>query len=329
MKVLFKKGDPQLPQNYQPISIIPVMAKLFSTVLYARIVDRIEDRLSEEQFGFRLGRGCSDAVHVMRMIVEKSAEWGEELWVAALDVEKAFDKVHHGALFEALLTTGIDAHVGAALRRLYWEMSGYVALWPGAESRTFEVQRGVRQGNPLSPLLFNLVLDGALQEVSVIWQRRGYGTNVGLDARGQRLTHVAFADDQTLLARIWLSMQRMLSTLKVALSKRGLALHPAKCKVQTNKGDWATRGEVTIEPGFTVQVLPADEPLRLLGTDLSLLDATGCEIQNRISAGWRMFWSMQRLPFEHEYLNKKEAEAIRQHGVELRPMVRGVVDATG
>ena len=78
------------PCSYRPISIIPVMAKLFSTVLYGRIADHIQETLSEEQFGFRKGRGCADAVHVMRMIVEKSAEWGEDLWVAALDVENRF-----------------------------------------------------------------------------------------------------------------------------------------------------------------------------------------------------------------------------------------------
>lgn len=213
---------------------------------------------------------------------------GEELWVAALDVEKAFDEVHHTALFHALLTTGIDAHAGAALWRLYCEMSGYVSLWPGAESRTFEIQRGVRQGDPLSPLLFNLVLDGALQEVSKIWRRRGYGTDVGMDARGCRLTHVAFADDQTLIASSWLSMRRMLFSLRETLSRRGLSLHPAKCKVQTNREDWIVRGEAKIEAGFNIHVLPPGEPLRLLGAHLSLQDATVCELQYRISSGWRM-----------------------------------------
>ena len=48
------------------------------------------------------GRRCSDAVHVLRMVVEKSAEWGEGLWVAALDVEKTFERVHHAALFDCL-----------------------------------------------------------------------------------------------------------------------------------------------------------------------------------------------------------------------------------
>jgi len=253
LKVLFKKGDPKLPQNYRPISIIPVMAKLFSTVIYGRIADQIQSRLSEEQFGFRKGRGCADAVHVLRMIVEKSAEWGEPLWVAALDVEKAFDRVHHSVLFDALLESGIDLRIGAALRKLYCDMKGYVALWPGAESRSFKAQRGVRQGDPLSPLLFNFVLDGALSEVRAIWKKRIYGTNVGQDYKGDRLTHIAFADDQTLVARSWLSMRRMLSSLREALSRRGLTLHPAKCKLQTNIANWTRRGDVESEDGFNVQ----------------------------------------------------------------------------
>jgi hypothetical protein len=68
-----------------------VLAKLFSTVLYTRLHDTLEAHFPEEQFGFRRGRGCTDATHILRMVVEKSEEWGEVLWLAALDVEKAFD----------------------------------------------------------------------------------------------------------------------------------------------------------------------------------------------------------------------------------------------
>ena len=195
-----------MPQNYKPISIILGMAKLFSVVLYNRLRDTLEAHFPEEQFGFRRGRGCTDAMHVLRTVVEKSDEWGEDLWLAALDVEKAFDRLHHTALFEALLASEVDSGLVATLRRLYRGMKAYVKLWPGAESRHFEVQRGVRQGDPLSPVLFNTVMTEILQEVEVIWQRRGYGTNVGRSLNGRRLTHIAFADDVTIVARSWLSL---------------------------------------------------------------------------------------------------------------------------
>ena len=300
LKVIFKKGNPDLPSNYRPISIIPVLAKLYSTILYNRMKEVMDSRLADEQFGFRKGRGCSDAVHILRTVIEKSAEWGEELWVSTLDVEKAFDRVHHSSLFESLLASGMDISIVAALSRLYTDLKASVELWPGEESRFFHVQRGVRQGDPLSPLLFNLVIHHVLEEVRVAWRRRGYGTNVGATVKGERLTHIAFADDISLVARSWISMKRMLSMLREALALRGLRLHPSKCKVQTNVVEWHRRGDTVIEEGFSVEILAEESVLVLLGTVLSLTDTTKHEIDNRLAAGWKLFWGMKRV-----LLNKK------------------------
>lgn len=170
------------------------------------------------------------------------------------DVEKAFDRVHHSSLFEALLTNKVDVSIVAALHRLYTDLHASVELWPGETSRTFQIQRGVRQGDPLSPLLFNLVLNQVLEEVRTISQRRNYGTNVGMSLRGERLTRIAFADDMTLTTRSWTSMKRMLSTLRDALAKRGFALHPSKCQAQTNIAEWQRRGETVIEDGVSVSL---------------------------------------------------------------------------
>ena len=309
----------------------------------------LDTQIADEQFGFRRGRGCADAVHILRTIIEKSSEWGEELWIATLDVEKAFDCVHHSCLFDALMAAGADASIVAALSRLYTDLRTYVVTEPGQQSRTFQVQRGVRQGDPLSPLLFNLVLNQVLGEASSIWKRRGYGTNVGATLRGERLTHVAFADDMTLVARSWVSMKRMLSTLRAALSKRGLTLHPSKCKVQTNVVQTLRRGEVTIEEGFSVEVLDEESNLALLGTVLSLIDVTTYEIRNRIAAGWRMFWSMKPLLLNQKVsINRRlrlldaavgscatwcceswtpKAEELRQLEVARRAMLRKIVGA--
>jgi hypothetical protein len=228
-------------------------------------------------------------------VIEKSAEGGEELWMAALDVEKAFDRVHHTAIFSALIQTTVDVRIVASLQQLYCKMKAYVCLGPGADSRQFEVQRGVRQGDPLSSLLFNLVLEQVLAEVSVVWRRRGYGTNVGEDVRGKRLTHIAFADDMTVIARSWTSLRKMLISLKQALALRGLSLHPSKCKAQTNLDDWNRRGETVLQDDFSIDILPEGQGLKLLGTVLALQDTTNIEMRNRIASAWRMFWSMKPL----------------------------------
>ena len=128
LAIIFKKGDPALPKNYRPISLIPVMAKLFNTVMYNRVRDLLEQQLPDEQFGFRRGRGCDDANHVLRLLVEKSNEWGETLWLAALYVEKAFDRVQHSALFEALMQADVGATIVGTLRRLYCNMKAFVRL---------------------------------------------------------------------------------------------------------------------------------------------------------------------------------------------------------
>jgi hypothetical protein len=234
-------------------------------------------------------------VHILRSVTEKSAEWGECLWLATLDVEKAFDRVHHSCLFDALLKGGVHANTVSALRRLYTGLCASVSVEGGQVSRWISIQRGVRQGDPLSPLLFNLVMKDVLQEVQTIWQRRGYGTNVGQDVCGRRLTHVAFADDVTLVSRSWLSMKRMLISLRAAMASRGLSLHPSKCKAQTNDSDWQRRGKISLADGFSINILEAGESLELLGTMLNLEESTGYEITHRIASAWRVFWRLKSL----------------------------------
>ena len=185
------------------------------------------------------------------------------------------------------------------MRLLYRDMKAAVAVDPENFSREVAIERGVRQGDPLSPLLFNLVMNKVLAEVTPVWKRRGYGTKVGETGEGLRLTHVMFADDITLIARSWTSIKRMLQTLRVALARRGLALHPGKCKMQSNIPNQEA-AKATIEEDFVIDIVPARTGFKLLGTMVHLDDATGQEIQNRISAARRMFWGMKAIFLNRE-----------------------------
>ena len=90
-----------MPKNYWPIPIIPLLSKLYSSVLLGRIATILETAKTPEEMGFRKGYACGDLIHCLRMVSEKSIEWGESVWVASIDLEKAFDKIIHDAVFPA------------------------------------------------------------------------------------------------------------------------------------------------------------------------------------------------------------------------------------
>ena len=296
LTVLFKTGDRQLPKNYRPITIVLVLSKLYSTVILRRIQEILESTQIDTQFGNRKGRGCSDAVHILRQVVEKSIEWGETLWAAALDVEKAFDRAHHLQILKALIEENVDADIVMGLRRMYTRLQGYVQMWPGACSGDFGIGRGVRQGDPLSPILFGLVMKRVLKGLDAKWQSEGFGTNIGKDlVTGRRLTHIAFVDDVTLITRNWLSLKSMIKDLKERLAGWGLSLHPTKCKAQTTNADWTSRGLVQVCSGLAVEVLPKDACLTVLGTQVALETGSTKEVRSRISKGWKTFFGMKVL----------------------------------
>jgi hypothetical protein len=296
LSVVLKTGDCYMPKNYKPISITPVMAKLYSTVLLARLEGIIESTQIDTQFGNRKGRGCSDAVHVLRIVAEKSAEWRETLWYAAVDVEKAFDRLHHLQILDALRNEDVDSDLVAAIQSMYVGLRGYVQLWRGSSSREFSVGRGVRQGDPLSPILLGLVMKNVLKKLDCRWQGQGFGTNVGQDAVSQsRLTHIEFVDDVTVIARSWSSMRQMFLDLRGELAKYGLSLHPTKCNAQTNIENWDCRGIVELGDGLSVDVVAEGTGLKILGTQVFLRTGSTEELQSRIAAGWSSLYAMKDL----------------------------------
>ena len=83
--------------------------------------------------------------------------------LASLDLTKAFDRADYGPLFEALLEQGVPKPYCALLWKLYQNQSGKLQQGHG-----FSIQRGVRQGDVISPILFNAVLESAMRK----WKRK-------------------------------------------------------------------------------------------------------------------------------------------------------------
>ena len=157
LTVIFKKGDPELPQNYRPIAIVPILYKLFSRMFCKRMVDLVMRHQSVDQAAYRKGFSAEDQVFTVTQLIEKSWEFSCPLWLGLVNFEKAFDTVEHPALWDVLQRQGVPLHYISLLRSLYKDQSAEVQ--GRSCSRSFSITRGVKQGDPFSALLFIAIME--------------------------------------------------------------------------------------------------------------------------------------------------------------------------
>ena len=92
------KGDKHECNNYRGICLMSVVGKVYGKVLINRVVKGTEAAIGEEQGGFRKGRGCVDQIFVVRQICDKYLGVNREIYMAFMDLEKAYDRIDSNAL---------------------------------------------------------------------------------------------------------------------------------------------------------------------------------------------------------------------------------------
>ena len=104
----------------------------------------------------------------MILITELCSEWRSELRLGLIDFEKAFDTVEHDVLWEVLKEQGLHLDYIDIMKRLYDGQTAYVQA--GAASRRFPLLRGVKQGDPVSALLFIAVMEQCFRSLKKRWK---------------------------------------------------------------------------------------------------------------------------------------------------------------
>ncbi|KAH9254548.1 hypothetical protein BASA81_007491 [Batrachochytrium salamandrivorans] len=189
-----KDGDPLNPGDKRGIALINVGLKLVCKVLQMRIERFVETKnlLSYEQAGFCKREECVGQVVSLVDIIQRRQNAGLNTHVLFIDIRKAFDTVPVGALLWKLQNMGFPRRTLAFLKALY--TSSYARARAGSLlSDPFPVQRGVRQGCPLSGLLFNLFINDILDGVAPI-------TVPGLLRDTNPIRGLMYADDVAVFA---------------------------------------------------------------------------------------------------------------------------------
>ena len=289
MITLLKKGGRHVLEgldDYRPITLLNTELKILTRVLANRLQLVISDLIGPEQTFAVKGRSIQDNLHLIREVLER-IEDGIEAALISLDQSKAFDRVDHWFLVTVLETAGFEPEFRRWISMMYHNPQAVVQV-NGRRSRVFAIERSVRQGCPLSPLLYVLALEPLLRRL------RDEGTNPALRGNpfaGPLTAWVsAFADDIT----VFVSHRLDIKAVKKAVSEYERI---AGANVNFDKSEGlrlgAWRGSDTIPGPFRW----SDGPVCILGVwfgpDLQL-ERNWSEVQAKVNAQVGI-WRSRRL----------------------------------
>ncbi|XP_072016915.1 uncharacterized protein [Amphiura filiformis] len=189
-----------------------------------------------------------------------------------IDYQKAFDSIDHTDMFDALRKSGINENYICILEDIYTDAIAKIHI--DDVSKKVRIERGVRQGDTLSPKIFTAALEEVLKKSNL--ERKG----ISID--GEILTDLRFADDVALTTTSVKDMEDQLNSLCKESIHVGLQMHKGKTQFMTN---FETKETITIANHQIKKV----HNYKYLGQTLRMDTNTAEEILIRVKAGWRCF----------------------------------------
>ena len=166
MITLLKKGSKYVWEgldDYRPITLLNTELKILARVLANRLQLVISDLIGPEQTFAVKGRSIQDNLHLIREVLERIKD-DTEAALISLDQSKAFDRIDHRFLATVLESAGFEPEFLRWISMMYHNPQA-VVQGNGRRSRAFAIERSVRQGCPLSPLLYVLTLEPLLRSL--------------------------------------------------------------------------------------------------------------------------------------------------------------------
>ena len=218
-----KQGDLSKCGNWRGLTLMSVPGKVLGKIILTRLRDAIDEKLRQEQAGFRKKRGTAEQIFILRNIVEQSIEWNSSLYALFVDYEKAFDSVHRETLWTIMKAYGIPGKFINIVRAFY--KNSRAAVIHGTNvSDWFEILSGLRQGCVLSGFLFLLVIDWIMRKtleqgkMGIRWKMT------------ESLEDLDYADDIVLVAETWRHIQNKLDNMNHFGMQTGLKINVDKTK---------------------------------------------------------------------------------------------------
>ena len=307
------KGEKSDCSNYRGITLLSIAGKVLARVLLNRLIPSIiEDFTPESQCGFRANRGTTDMIFVLRQIQEKCREQNKGLFVAFIDLTKAFDTVSRDGLWKILARLGCPPKFLTIIRQLHEGQRGQVKH-NGALSDSFPISNGVKQGCVLAPSLFSIFFSMMLHQAKediqdgIYIRFRSDGSLFNLrrllahtKTTEQLITELLFADDCALLAHTEAALQNLVDHFSEASKAFGLTISLKKTEVlfQPAPSQNYTPPHITVD-GTTLNPV---EHFTYLGSVMSNDATIDKDLDNRLSKASSSFGRLSKRVWKNHSL---------------------------
>ncbi|GBP53971.1 Retrovirus-related Pol polyprotein from type-2 retrotransposable element R2DM; Endonuclease [Eumeta japonica] len=157
----------------------PPPCRIKANDVLSPITSTLDENQPKEQAGFRSKYSTVDHIHVLRQILQKYNEYNKKYYLGFVDYNKAFDSLEHDYIWEALRSQGVQEKYIRILMNIYSKSTAPIRLKTTGEE--FPIEKGVRQGDPVSPKLFSAALEMIFRNLD--WNKNGLNIN------GENLNH--------------------------------------------------------------------------------------------------------------------------------------------
>lgn len=224
---VFKGGDMFDTNNFRGISITSCLGKLFNKAMNNRLQQKVEGDLGlkDTQAAYRPDYSTTDQIFILNSLINKYVKFGKKkLYVCFVDFKKAFDNIWHtGLLFKLLKQFKIGGKFYGIIKSMYRNAKTCVKLKNGI-TEVFDLKKGIKQGDTLSPYLFNMYLN----DINGIF---AHSKSMPPSIAGYIVGCLLYADDLMIISESKSGLQHSLDNLNGYCDKWKLQLNVKKTKV--------------------------------------------------------------------------------------------------
>ena len=191
-----KKEEPKHPGDFRPIALCNTIYKIYSKILAKRLKGLLPKVISEEQTGFVPGRSILDGILTIQETIHMASKDKVPCMFMKLDIQKAYDMVDWRFLCKVLEAFGFSKQWINLIFK-FISTPKISILVNGTPKGFFSISRGIRQGDPLSPSLFIIMVEAFGRAVFEAYQQKEI-TDISVTRNLPNITHQQYADDTIL-----------------------------------------------------------------------------------------------------------------------------------